>query len=175
MTTIRVGPGLDDNRPTLTIGFPRVFQTFFIHFHSQNNSISSLKMSFTTSRFQFQTCVKQFQYFVIIFQTSFIDFRCLSCLIRPILRCVMNRRSKFVLFIFKLFFISIRQVLTRVLVGSMLSYGNIQKGLIKENVFVRWHGKIRRSWAYTRSKLIWLFVLCNYVDVWKIYRFSQLA
>ena len=114
MTTIRVGPGLDDNRPTLNIGFPRVFQTFFFHFHSQNNSISSLKMSFTTSRFQFQTCVKQFQYFVIIFQTSFIDFRRLSCLIRPILRCVMNRRSKFVLFIFKLFFISIRQVLTSV-------------------------------------------------------------
>ena len=41
--------------------------------------------------------IEQFQYCVIIFQTSFIDFRCFGgCLILPILRWVVNRRSKFV-------------------------------------------------------------------------------
>ena len=81
----------------IIIGFPRVFQTFFIHFHSENNSISSRKMSLNKSRFQFQTCFKQFQNCVIMFQTVFIDFRRFVCLIRPILRRVVNRGSKFVL------------------------------------------------------------------------------
>ena len=80
-----------------SIGFPRVFQTFFIHFHSKNNSISSWKMSLNKSRFQFQTCFKQFQNCVIMFQTFFIDFRRFGCLIRPILRLLVNRGSKFVL------------------------------------------------------------------------------
>ena len=79
------------------IGFPRVFQTFFIYFHSKNNSMSSRKMSLNKSRFQFQTCFKQFQNCVIIFQTFFIDFRRFGCLIRPIMRRVVNRGSKFVL------------------------------------------------------------------------------
>ena len=79
------------------IGFPRVFQTFFIHFHSKNNSISSKKMSLNKSRFQFQACVKQFQNCVIIFQTYFIDFRRFGRLIRPILLRIVNRRSNFVL------------------------------------------------------------------------------
>ena len=79
------------------IGFPRVFQTFFIHFHSKSNSISSRKMSLNKSQFQFQTCFKQFQTCVIMFQTFFIDFRRFDCLIRPIMRRVVNRGSKFVL------------------------------------------------------------------------------
>ena len=79
------------------IGFPGVFQTFFIYFHSKNNLISSRKMSLNKSRFQFQTCFKQFQNVVIIFQTFFVDFRRFGCLIRLILRRVVNRGSKFVL------------------------------------------------------------------------------
>ena len=67
------------------IGFPRVFQTFFIHFHSKNNSISSQKMSLNKSRFQFQTFVKQFQHCVIIFRNYVIDFRHSNYLIRPTL------------------------------------------------------------------------------------------
>ena len=54
-------------------------------------------MSLNKSRFQFQTCVKQFQNCVIIFQTYFIDFRRFGCLIRPISRLIVNRRSNFVL------------------------------------------------------------------------------
>ena len=54
-------------------------------------------MSLNKSRLQFQTCFKQFQNCVTIFQTSFIDFRRFGCLFRPILRRVVNRRSKFVL------------------------------------------------------------------------------
>ena len=67
------------------IGFPRVFQTFFIHFHSRNNLISSRKMSLNKSRFQFQTCVKQFQHCVIIFRNYVIDIRHSNYLIRPTL------------------------------------------------------------------------------------------
>ena len=69
----------------VTIGFSRVFQTFFIHFHSRNNSISSRKMSLNKSRFQFQTCVKQFQHCVIIFRNYAIDIRHSNYLIRPTL------------------------------------------------------------------------------------------
>jgi hypothetical protein len=80
---------------TINIGFPRVFQTFFIHFHSNNNSISSQKMSLTKSRFQFQTCVKQFQYCVIIFHICVIGIRRSNYSIRPTCRRVINPQKQF--------------------------------------------------------------------------------
>ena len=124
------------------IGFPRVFQTFFIHFHSKNNSISSRKMSLNKSRFQFQTCFKQFQNCVIMFQTFFIDFRRFGCLIRPILRRVVIRRSKFVLcHSYSNFFHSYSSGVNGIDSGFYAL--NIHLNMILENLFVRWHGKTR--------------------------------
>ena len=60
---------------------------FFIYFRSKNNSILSQKCPWQTVDFNF---IKQFQYYVIMFQTCFIDFRCVSHLIPPILWWAVN-------------------------------------------------------------------------------------
>ena len=82
------------NYSCLNIGFPWVIQTFFIHFHSKNNSISSRKMSLSKSQFQIQTCVKQFQHCVIIyFVIISLIFVIVTILFVPPCRWVVNHKK----------------------------------------------------------------------------------
>ena len=52
-------------------------------------------MSLSKSRFQFQTCVDQFQHCVIIFHDHVIDFRRSNYLIRPTLPIGSKSQKQF--------------------------------------------------------------------------------